>query len=136
MREKVPLSNRYKALGLETKEGMEKGSNPGMDQLNVAVSPRTQVRTSATKNKQKGMLVIQDSLLRGTEAPICHVDHQAGLMLLGTHIHDIKKQLPNLIKPKNYYPLLITDPDQAHSYDAATRTVQNIKKDCMPFGGC
>ena len=115
---------------------MDNGSDLEKDNNIKMAQSRTQVRTSATKNKQKGMLVIQDSLLRGTEAPICHVDHQAGLMLLGTHIHDIKKQLPNLIKPKNYYPLLITDPDQAHSYDAATRTVQNIKKDCMPFGGC
>lgn len=59
------------------------------------VQPPTHIRTDPTRNICRA-LVIGDSLLRGTEAPICHPDsisREVCCMLLAC-IHDVMEMLP------------------------------------------
>lgn len=44
------------------------------------VRSQTQVRTSATKNRQ-GVLIMGDSMLKGIKAPICCLDNLSGNFL-------------------------------------------------------
>lgn len=82
--------------------------------------------TSANKKRAK-VLVIGDSLLRSTEAPICCLDNISRKVccLLGPCIRNIKKTIYSMIKPHNYYPFLVF---QTGSHEAATRKLKNSKK--------
>lgn len=72
------------------------------------------------------MLVIGNSSLRGTEAPICHPDNlsRAVCCLPGSCIHDIKKRLWRLIKLEDYFLFLFL---QVGLHEVVTRKLQNIK---------
>ena len=53
------------------------------------------------------VIVIGDSLLKGAEGPICRPDplHREGCCLPGAK--DMRKKLPCLVRPPDYYPLLL-----------------------------
>lgn len=69
-----------------------------------------------------------DSMLGGTEAPICHPNNLSREVcsLPGASILDIKKSLTDLIKPYDYYLFLVL---QAVSHKVATWKLKNILKD-------
>ena len=93
----VPTSNRYEALAVDkTNEQESQGET----------TPAA--HTKSHKRKQR-VLVVGDSLLRGTEAPICRPDIQSreACCLPGTKIRDITERLPQLVKSTDYYPLLL-----------------------------
>ena len=77
--------------------------------------------------KRQRILVIGDSLLRGTEVPICCPDNLSKEVcyLSGACMWDLTKRIFGMIKPDYYYPILIFE---AGSHEAATRKLQNIKK--------
>lgn len=74
-----------------------------------------------------------DSMLGGTEAPICHPDNlpREVCSLPGTSILDIKKSLTDLIKPEEHYLFLVL---QAVSHKVATWKLKNILKDFTSRG--
>jgi len=50
-----------------------------------------------------------DSLLRGTEGPMCWADppHKEFCCLPGAWVRDMTRKLPSLVQPLDYYPLLL-----------------------------
>ena len=139
------LGNRFEALREEKEEveGLDSSPNPGSNpEKRVKIGGSTEHRdqgqtghcitTSATK-KERRVLVIGDSLLRGTEAPICCPDNLSREVccLPGACVRDVRKALPQLIKPEDYYPLVVI---QVGSREAATRKMRNTKKDFASLG--
>lgn len=51
--------------------------------------------------------------------------------LAGAYVRDIRKDLPQLIEPEDYYPFIVI---QAGSQDAAMRKLRNVKKDFAFLG--
>ena len=74
----LPLHSRYGALELEDQasedQGVDEALPRGVPRLSQA-APR--ILTSSEKRKRR-VIVIGDSLLRGTEGPICRPDHPTG----------------------------------------------------------
>jgi len=102
----LPLRNRYSALQGQ----LDNGGNDGFPQL--VVLPKSNqtslsIKTSLAKKKRWG-IVIGDSLLKGAEGPICRPDplHREVCYLPGAWVKDIRKKLPSLVWPSDYYPLL------------------------------
>jgi len=54
-------------------------------------------------------MVVEDSLLKGTEDPVCPADppHSEVWCLPGAWVTDITRKLPRLAQPSDYYPLLL-----------------------------
>ena len=84
------------------------------------------LKTSSSK-KERRVIVVGDSLLRGTEGLICQPDptRREVCCLPGARVRDISRKLPGLIDPSDYYPLLIV---QAGSDEVADRSLRAIKK--------
>ena len=82
----------------------------------------------ASSRKERRVIVIADSLLRGIEGPICQPDpsRREVCCLRGARVRDISRKLPSLIRPSNYYPSLIV---QAGSDEVADRSLRSIKND-------
>lgn len=96
------------------------------------IQSRIWVMISAAKNRWR-ILVIGDSVLRGTEVPICLPNNLSieVCCLLGTYIQDIEKRIPGRIKLEYCYHLLVF---QARSHEIATRKQKNIKEDFTSLG--
>jgi len=65
--------------------------------------------TTASAKKKRRVIVTGDSLLRGTEGPICRPDpsHREVCCLPGAWVREVAKKLPGLVRPSDYYPLLV-----------------------------
>ncbi|KAK4815696.1 hypothetical protein QYF61_006679 [Mycteria americana] len=96
----VPLHNRYEALevgGQAMEDGDDSPSTP-------EVSPRADERTSrintTSTRKRRRVIVVGDSLLRGTEGPICRTDPplREVCCLHGARVKDVTRILPSLGK--------------------------------------
>ncbi|TRZ06778.1 hypothetical protein HGM15179_020329 [Zosterops borbonicus] len=127
----LPLQNTYEALDPEgqlddIKENYLSGEPP-----NYTLSVR-QMTTSSIKKKRRVVLV-GDSLLRGTEGPICRPDpsHREVCCLPGARVWDITERLPRLIEPSDYYSLLIL---QAGSDEIEKKSARAIKRDFRALG--
>ncbi|XP_053857559.1 uncharacterized protein LOC128820755 [Vidua macroura] len=127
----VPLQIRYDPLDLESQpDGLEENYLPS-EPPRYDSSVR-QITTSDIK-KERRVIVVGDSLLRGTEGPICRPDppHREVCCLPGARVRDITETLPGLIQPSDYYPLLIL---QAGSDEIEKRSVRAIKRDFRALG--
>lgn len=104
----MSLHNGQDALGLETEEHVSNGQDPGQANRAKLTQPPTRIRSSATR-KARNVLVIGDSLLRGTEAPICRPDDfsREVCCLPGARIRGVTERLPSLVTPTDYHPLLL-----------------------------
>lgn len=73
------------------------------------VQPRIQVRTSAVKKKCKGSSLLRTPRWGVLDKPIWHLDNLSREVcyLPGALIQDIRKKLPDMIKPEDYSPLLV-----------------------------
>jgi len=71
--------------------------------------------------------VVGDSLLRGTEAPICRPDREAHEVccLPGAKVRDVTETVPQLVKSTDYYPLLLF---HVGTNDTTSRNVGRIKE--------
>ena len=127
----VPLQNRFEALNLEgeVSEGVEGGPPVRLPRAKRS-TPRLK---TASARKDRRVVVIGDSLLRGTEGPICRPDptRREVCCLPGARVRDIARKLPGLIGPSDYYPLLIV---QAGSDEVAERSLRSIKEDFRGLG--
>ena len=70
--------------------------------------PPSRITTSSTRKKRR-VIVVGDSQLRGTEGLICRADSplREVCCLLGAQVKDIARKLPRLVRPSDYYPLLL-----------------------------
>jgi len=129
----LPLSNRYGALeceGLATEDvGEGEAPSRGLPRTSQT-APR--ITTASTKKKRR-VIVIGDSLLRGTEGPICRPDpsHREVCCLPGARVRDVAKKLPGLVRPSDYYPLLVM---QVGGDEVAERSPKAIKRDFRALG--
>ena len=69
-----------------------------------------------------------DSILRSVEGPICRPDlvHREVCCLPGAQVKDPTAKLPTLVRPKDYYPLLVY---QVGSDDITRRSPKSMKRD-------
>jgi len=83
-------------------EGPSRGL-PGMSQSAPCIM------TAPTKKKRR-VIVTGDSLLKGTEGPICQPDpsHREVCCLPRVHVRDVATRFPGLVWPSDYYLLLVT----------------------------
>jgi len=53
--------------------------------------------------------MVGDSLLRGTEVPVCRPDRKAHKVycLPGARVREVTERVPQLVKRTDYYPLLL-----------------------------
>ena len=79
------------------------------------------------------VIVVGDSILRGIEGPICRPDplHREVCCLPGAHVKDLTAKLPALVRPKDYYPLLVF---QVGSDDITGRSPKAMKRDFRALG--
>ena len=86
------------------------------------------------RKKKRRVIVIGNSLLRGTEGPVCQPDpsHWEVCCLPGAWIRDFARKLPGLVWPSDYYPLSVT---QLDSDEIAERSPTVIKRDFSALGG-
>jgi len=99
--------------------------------------PRTsqsapRIATAPVKKKRR-VIVKGNSLLRGTEGPICRPDpsHREVCSLPGARVRDVAKKLPGLVRPSDYYPLLVM---QVGGDKIAERSPKAIKRDFRALG--
>ncbi|RMC00455.1 hypothetical protein DUI87_23065 [Hirundo rustica rustica] len=127
----VPLQNRYEALDLESQtDNLEENYLPS--ETSNYDSSKKRIITSNIKKKRR-VIVVGDSLLRGTEGPICRPDpsHREVCCLPGAQVRNITERLPRLVRPSDYYPLLIL---QAGSDQIEKRGVKAIRREFRALG--
>jgi len=127
----LPLSNRYGALEWEGQANEDAGEGPSRELPRTNRSaPRIM---TAPVNKKRRVILIGDSLLKGTEGPICRPDpsHREVCCLPGARVRDVAKKLPGLVQPSDYYPLLVM---QVDSDEIAERSPKAIKRDFRALG--
>lgn len=73
-------------------------------------------------------MVVGDSLLKGTEGPVCQVDptHGEVCSLPGARVEAIPRKLPDLVSPSDYSPL---GRIQAGSDEIAETSLEATKRD-------
>ncbi|XP_042725317.1 uncharacterized protein LOC122178868 [Lagopus leucura] len=127
----IPLCNRYETL---KPEGEVTDDNVGALPPSLPKVRRSAPRLkTASSKKERRVVVVGDSLLRGTEGPICRPDptRREVCCLPAARVRDISRKLPSLIHPSDYYPLLIV---QAGSDEIPVRSLRIIKNDFRRLG--
>ena len=127
----VPLCNRYEAL---KPEGVVSDDDVGALPPSLPKVRRSAPRLkTASSKKERRVIVVGDSLLRGTEGPVCRRDptRREVCCLPAARVRDISRKLPSLIRPSGYYPLLIV---QASSNGIADRSLRIINNDFRRLG--
>ena len=73
------------------------------------VKQSTPCLKTASTQKDRRVVVIGNSLLRGMEGSTCRSDPTCREVccLPGARVRDVSRKLPGLIRPSDYYPLLI-----------------------------
>jgi len=89
--------------------------------------------TTASARRKRRVIVIGDSLLRGTEGPICRLDpsHREVCCLPGARVRDVAKKLSDLVRPSDYYTLLVM---QVGRDEITERSPKAIKRDFRALG--
>ena len=103
----MPLHNRYEALDLDRLGDMDVGESPSVqERLPMASQSAPHFATMSVRKKIRAV-IIGDSLLRGTEGLICHLDpsHREVCCLPGARVRDVARNITRLVKPSDYYPL-------------------------------
>ncbi|KFV69245.1 hypothetical protein N307_12034, partial [Dryobates pubescens] len=126
----LPLHNKYEALRAEGAVMTSSREQPKAKPK--AKRPLPAITTSSTK-KRRRVIVVGDSLLGGTEGPICRPDpsHRVVCSLPGAQVRDIARGIPKLISPSDYYPLLVI---QAGSDEIDRKGTRAIKKEFRALG--
>ena len=127
----VPLHNRFEALELQRPVGEDEVESLPRRMPRVR-KPTPRLKTASTK-KDRRVILVGVSLLRGKEGPVCQPDptRREVCCLPGARVRDVARKLPNLVRPSDYYPLLIV---QAGSDDIDERSLKAIKWDFRGLG--
>ena len=88
---------------------------------------------TASVRKEGRVIMVGDSLLRGTEGPICRPDlsHQKVCCHPEAWVRDVTRKLPGLVRSTDYFPLLIV---QMGSDEIGQRSLQTMKRDFRGLG--
>ena len=126
-----PLSNRFGALEIEGKVSGEVREDLPKREPKVRWSPSC--LETASVRKEGRVIMVGDSLLRGTEGLICRLDlsHREVCCLPGARVRDITRKIPKLVRSTDYFPLLIV---QVGSDEIALRSLQTMKRDFRGLG--
>ena len=105
----VPLHNRYEALELEGLGAVDVGESPSVQERLPKASQSAPCFATTSVRRKRRAVIIGDSLLRGTKGPIFCSDpsHREVCCLPGVWVRDVARNISCLIKPSNYYPLLV-----------------------------
>ena len=97
----MSLHNRFDAL---KPEGEVSEDEVGRLPPSVSKVRRSAPHLTASSRKERRVIVVGDSLLRGTEGPIYRPDppYREVCCLPGTRVRDISRKLPSLIHPSDY----------------------------------
>ncbi|XP_059571010.1 uncharacterized protein LOC132244080 isoform X2 [Alligator mississippiensis] len=108
-------------------------SHPGPELLTANSSEQVK-RSKRTQRRRRRVLVIGDSILRGTEGPICRQDPSTREVycLPGAKIRDVKEVIQARIKPTDYCPMVLV---HVGTNDAARRTPDHLMADYHALGG-
>ena len=103
-----------------------------MERAPKARQPTPRIATSFVK-KERRVIVMGGSLLKGTEGPICRLDptRREVCCLPGAGVRDIARKVTYLVWPTDYYPLLFF---QAGNDEVARRSLRAIKRDFRALG--
>uniref|UniRef100_A0A8B9IV37 Uncharacterized protein n=1 Tax=Amazona collaria TaxID=241587 RepID=A0A8B9IV37_9PSIT len=122
----VPTQNRFAVL-----QGADEATHSHQEQPADALIKK--ITTGAARKKQRAV-VVGDSNLKGTEAPICRPDpgSREVCCLPGARIRDVAEKLPALVGPTDCYPLLVI---HVGATDIDSSSPETIKKDYRALGG-
>ena len=129
----LPLRNRNGALELEDRVNEDQGVGEALCREVPRLSWAAPCILTASEKRKRRVIVVGDSLLRGTEGPICSPDpcHREVCCLPGARLKDITGELPGLVRTSDYYPLLVV---QVGSDETAGRNPKAIKRDFRALG--
>ena len=101
----VQLGNRYKALDALEDHTAEEAAREDTSTTN----PRQGERQPSSWRKRHQVIVVGDSLLRGTEGPIYrpHPTAREVCCLPRARRPDITVRIPDLIQPSDYCPMVL-----------------------------
>ncbi|XP_075769327.1 uncharacterized protein LOC142821635 isoform X1 [Pelodiscus sinensis] len=123
----VLLHNRYTLLSAGDKE-----SPPTVEETRPCTT-KVEQSPATTARRKRRVVVVGDSLLRGTEAPICRPDSSSREVccLPGARIRDVTEALSRIIRPSDYYPMLLI---HVGTNDTARCDTERIKCDYRALG--
>lgn len=131
---KKTVPARRRGRGTVNIRGGERGG-PGRGRPKTVPRERRSTLSlqAASAKTDRRVIVVGDSLLMGTEGPICTPDptHREVCRLPGTQVQDTTRKLPDLVHPSDCYPLVT---GQAGSHEEAHRSLQTAKKDFRAVG--
>ncbi|CAJ0928434.1 unnamed protein product [Ranitomeya imitator] len=124
------LKNRYQIF-VEDEDGTPK--NEAIPASKKEKGTQQQVTAKSTAKKQRRVVVVGDSLLRGTEAAICRPDITAREVccLPGAMIKDVTDKIPKLFSSKDVHPFLLI---HVGTNDTARKDLPTICKDFEELG--
>ncbi|CAJ0931195.1 unnamed protein product, partial [Ranitomeya imitator] len=124
------LKNRYQIF-VEDEDGTPK--NEAIPASKKEKGTQQQVTAKSTAKKQRRVVVVGDSLLRGTEAAICRPDITAREVccLPGAMIKDVTDRIPKLFSSKDVHPFLLI---HVGTNDTARKDLPTICKDFEELG--
>lgn len=127
----VPLQNRYEAL--ELKDQADDSQDEDLSGGLIRTSQSTRRITATGIKKERRVIVVGDSLLKGTKDLVFQLDpsHREVCCLPGAWVRDITKRLLGLIHPSDYSPLLAA---QVGSNEVDEKSPRAIKKDFKALG--
>ncbi|CAJ0916575.1 unnamed protein product [Ranitomeya imitator] len=124
------LKNRYQIF-VEDEDGTPK--DEAIPASKKEKGTQQQVTAKSTAKKQRRVVVVGDSLLRGTEAAICRPDITAREVccLPGAMIKDVTDRIPKLFNSKDVHPFLLI---HVGTNDTARKDLPTICKDFEELG--
>ena len=127
----LPLGNRFHTLEIEGEVSGEVMEDLPRRKPKARQSP-PRLQTSSVR-KERRVVVMGDSLLRGTEGPICRPDpsHQEVCCLPGARVRDRTRKIPKLVRSTDYFPLLVV---QVGSDEIAQTSLRMMKRDFRGLG--
>ncbi|XP_066848127.1 uncharacterized protein [Anser cygnoides] len=128
----LPLCNRYEALEHHSQNNEVDESPSQLERVSKARQLTPCIATSSVK-KDRRVIVMGVSLLKGTEGPMCRPDptHSEVCCLPGARVRDLAKKVKCLVQPTGYYPLLVF---QAGNDEVTMRSPRAIKRDFRALG--
>ncbi|CAM5160534.1 unnamed protein product [Natator depressus] len=137
----IQVSNHFHVLskgtnaesGLDaTSEGREQKETPPIGRHDMHC-PRVGGSMTTAPKRRRRVVVVGDSLLRGTESSIFRPDRENREVccLPGARIHNVTEKLPRLIKPSDLYPFLLL---HVGTNDTAKNDLERITADYVALG--
>ena len=128
----MPLHNRYEALELERLGDVDVGESLSV-QERLPKASQSAPHFAMSVRKKRTAVIIGDSLLKGNEGPICRSDLSRWEVccLPGARVRDVARNTTRLVKPSDYYPLLVL---HIGNEEVGKRSSQVIKRDFRALG--